>query len=58
MSNAAILIQLGLEAALQLQQYQLALAKANAENRDVTDDELAAARAKAAAKIDQLEQLP
>lgn len=58
MTNAAILIQLGLEAALQLQQYQLALAKANAENRDVTDDELAAARAKAAAKIDQLEQLP
>lgn len=55
-ANAAILIDLALKAALQIQQYQLAVAKANAEGRDVTDDELAAARSAAVAAVDALEK--
>lgn len=55
MGNAAILIDLALKAALQIQQYQLALAKANAEGRDVTDEELDAARDAALKAIGDLE---
>lgn len=57
-TNAAILIDLALKAALQIQQYQLALVKANAEGRDVTDDEVAAARQAAVTAVDNLEQQP
>lgn len=54
MGNAAILIQASLQALMQLQQYQTTLAKANAEGRDVTDEEVAAAKASAVAAIDAL----
>lgn len=54
MGNAAILINASLQALMQLQQYQTTLAKAAAEGRDVTDEEVAAARASAAAAIDAL----
>jgi hypothetical protein len=56
MSNAAMLIGLALQALTQAQQYQLAIAKANAEGRDVTDEEVAAAKAAALAAIDALSQ--
>lgn len=54
MSNAAALVGLSLQLLTQLQTYQLAIAKAQAENRDVTDEELAAAKAEAMAAIDRL----
>lgn len=57
-ANAAILIDMALKAALQIQQYQLAVAKANAEGRDVTDEELALARAAAIFAVDNLEKQP
>lgn len=56
MGNAAILIDLALKAALQIQQYQLALAKAAAEGRDVTDEEVNAACDAATEAVDKLEQ--
>lgn len=56
--NAAILIDLVLKAAMQIQQYQLAVMKANAEGRDVTDDELAEAMRSAVKALDSLEQMP
>lgn len=58
MGNAAILIQASLQALLQLQQYQTTLAKAAAEGRDVTDEEVAAAKASAVAAIDALANAP
>lgn len=58
MGNAAILIDLVLKAAMQIQQYQLAVMKANAEGRDVSDDELAAAMRSAVTALDSLEQMP
>lgn len=58
MGNAAILIDLVLKAAMQIQQYQLAVMKANAEGRDVTDDELAEAMRSAVKALDSLEQMP
>lgn len=54
MSNAAALVGLSLQLLTQLQTYQLAIAKAQAENRDVTDEELAAAKAEAMVAIDRL----
>lgn len=52
MGNLAIVAQLALQASLQLQQYNLAMAKATAEGRDMTDEEVAEARAKALAAVD------
>jgi len=52
--NAAALVGLSLQLLTQLQTYQLAIAKAQAENRDVTDEELAAAKTEAMAAIDRL----
>jgi hypothetical protein len=40
MGNALILVQLLLQATTQVQQFGALLAKAHAEGRDVTDDEL------------------
>jgi hypothetical protein len=54
MSNTAILAGLALEAALRLADYNATIAKATAEGRDVSDEEVAAARAKAKAAIDAL----
>lgn len=54
MGNAALLINLALEATVQLQQYQLALAKAAGENRDVSDSELEAAIQSAETAIEKL----
>lgn len=54
MSNAAALVGLSLQLLTQLQTYQLAIAKAQAEGRDVTDEELAAAKVEAMAAIDRL----
>jgi len=54
MSNAAALVGLSLQLLTQMQTYQLAIAKAQAEGRDVTDEELAAAKAEAMAAIDRL----
>jgi hypothetical protein len=56
--NAAILIDLALKAAIQIQQYQLAVMKANAEGRDVTEAELDSARQAAITAVDNLEQQP
>jgi hypothetical protein len=56
MGNAAALIGLALQALTQAQQYQLTVAKAQAEGRDVTDEEVAAAKAAALAAITALEQ--
>jgi len=58
MSNAAALVGLSLQLLTQLQTYQLAIAKAQAEGRDVTDEELAAAKAAATEAINRLEQQP
>lgn len=52
--NAAALVGLSLQLLTQLQTYQLAIAKAQAEGRDVTDEELAAAKAEALAAINRL----
>ena len=54
--NAAALVGLSLQLLTQLQTYQLAIAKAQAEGRDVTDEELAAAKAAALDAINKLEQ--
>lgn len=56
MNNASTLIALSLQALLQVQQYQTILARAAAEGRDVSDDEVAKAKASAKAAIDALEQ--
>lgn len=40
MGNALVLVQLLLQATTQVQQFGALLAKAHAEGRDVTDDEL------------------
>ena len=56
MSNAATLVGLSLQLLTQLQPYQLALAKAQADGRAVTDEELAAAKAAALDAINKLEQ--
>jgi hypothetical protein len=56
--NTAAAINLALQAAIQIQQYQLAVLKANAEGRDVTDAELDAARQAAVTAVDNLEQQP
>ncbi len=53
-SNAAALIGLALQAMQQAQAYQLAVHKANMEGRDVTDEEVAQAKAAAMAAIDAL----
>lgn len=55
-SNAAALIGLALQAMQQAQAYQLAVHKANMEGRDVSDEEVAAAKAAAVAAINELEQ--
>lgn len=57
MGNALILIQLLLQATTQVQQFGALLAKAHAEGRDITDDELnalAAADDVAKAKLQAL----
>jgi hypothetical protein len=56
--NTAAAINLALQAAIQIQQYQLAVLKANAEGRDVSDAELDAARQAAVTAVDNLEQQP
>lgn len=53
-TNAAALIGLALQAMQQAQAYQLAVFKASSEGRDVTDEEVAAAKAAALAAIDAL----
>lgn len=53
-SNAAALLGLALQAMQQAQAYQNLVLKANAEGRDVTDEEVAAAKAEAQAAIDAL----
>jgi hypothetical protein len=53
-TNAIALIGLALQAMQQAQTYQLAVAKAAAEGRDVTDEEVAAAKAAALAAVDML----
>jgi hypothetical protein len=58
MGNAALLINASLQALLQIQQYQATLAKANAEGRDVTDEEVAEAKLKAQTAIDALASAP
>lgn len=52
--NTALLLNLALQAATQLQQYQLTLSKAASENRDVTLDEVNAAINSAQAAVDAL----
>jgi len=54
MSNIATLVGLSLQLLTQAQTYQLAIAKAQAEGRDVTDEELAATKAEAQAAINRL----
>lgn len=54
MSNTALLVRLALQATLQAQQYQMAIAKAAAEGREPTDEEVATARTSAAAAVDAL----
>ena len=57
MSNALLLTQLLLQAATQVQQFGALLAKAHAEGRDVSEDELnalAAADDVAKARLDAL----
>ena len=54
-TNAAALIGLALQAMQQAQAYQMAVMKANAEGRDVTDEEVAAAKADAMQAIATLE---
>lgn len=54
MTNIAALLGISLQLLQQAQTYQLAIAKAQAEGRDVTDEELAAAKAEATAAIDKL----
>lgn len=57
MNNALLLTQLLLQAATQVQQFGALLAKAHAEGRDVTDDEingLVAADDAAKARLDAL----
>lgn len=58
MGNAALLINASLQLLTQMQQYQATLAKAAAEGRDVTDEEVAAHKAAAQAAIALLEQAP
>lgn len=53
-SNAAALVAMSLQALLQIQQYQTVLARATAEGRDVTDEEVAAAKASAQQAISTL----
>jgi hypothetical protein len=52
--NSALLINTVLQGLMQMQQYQALLAKAAAEGRDVTDEEVEAARVSATAAIDAL----
>jgi len=54
-TNTTVLIGLTLQAMQQAQAYQLAVLKANAEGRDATADEVAAAKAEATAAIAALE---
>lgn len=53
--NASTLITLALQASIQAQTYQAAVLKAAAEGRDVTDEEVAAAKADAMQAIATLE---
>ena len=54
MNNIATLLGLSLQLLSQAQTYQAAIARAQAEGRDVTDEEVAAAKAEANAAIDRL----
>ncbi len=54
-ANALLLTNLALEAVLKAAEYNQVLAKAAAEGRDVTDEEVAAVRAKAVAAVDKLD---
>jgi hypothetical protein len=60
--NTAALLALSLNTALtaltKVAEYQAVVAKAKAEGRDVSDDELAAARGGAVSATDQLAQMP
>lgn len=53
-ANAALLLNTTLQLLMQAQQYQATIAKAQAEGRDVTDEEVAAAKAAATTAIDAL----
>lgn len=53
-TNAAAMLGLALQAMQSAQTYSLAVQKANAEGRDVTDEEVATAKATAMAAIEAL----
>lgn len=55
MGNAALVLQLAITALQHATELNQLLATAHAEGRDVTADELAAVRAKAAASVDALQ---
>lgn len=57
MGNALVLVQLLLQASTQVQQFGQLLAKAHAEGRDVTDEELAGCRAADDTARDELQKL-
>ena len=57
-SNSMVLVGLALQSMLQAQAYQAAVVRANAENRDVTDAEVAEAKAKAMTAIEALAAQP
>lgn len=54
-ANVLLLTNLALEAALKAAEYNQVVQKAISEGRDVTDEEVAAARGKAVAAVDRLE---
>jgi hypothetical protein len=56
-ANLALLAQLALQAATAAANYSAVAAKATAEGRDATDEEVAEARTKATAAVDQLSLL-
>lgn len=57
-ANVLLLTNLALEAALKAAEYNQVVQKAISEGRDVTDDEVAAARGKAVAAVDKLDGEP
>lgn len=57
MGNLLALVQLGLQGLTQLQSYQLTMQKAIAEGRDVSPEELVAARTALQAHLDGLQAL-
>ena len=58
MGNAALVLQLLITATEHAAELSAALGKANAEGRDLTDEEVTALRAKAKAAVDKLAAAP